>query len=224
MTATDLRLDDAIDDRLAAVPRPTPVMSRADAAALTERQRELLGELTDLLAGGFSHLTMADLAGNLGCSLRTLYGIAGSRDELVLAACDRNLWATGRRARAAIGDDSGQSDPVERVRRYLHAATEAVSATTRRFSEDLLSVPGGADLSRAHSDYLLAITKELLDIAVDQDRISSIETAVVARALAEVSNLFINPLVIDTLPASPKAASDLIIDLILAGLTIPARS
>ena len=47
---------------------------------------------------------MADLAARLNCSLRTLYGLARSREELVLMAIDRNLWAIGRSARTAADD------------------------------------------------------------------------------------------------------------------------
>jgi AcrR family transcriptional regulator len=208
-----------LNRRLAAVPRPTPVMSREEAGNLTVRQRELLDELTDLIAGGFSRLTMAGIAAELGCSLRTLYGIAASRDELVLAACDRNLWATGRRARATVDEAEATPRAVDAVRRYLRAATRAVSSTTSAFAADLAAVPGGAELSRAHSEYLFAITKELLDIAAEQGEIAAVDTAVTARAMAGIFNVFIQPDVIETLPGTPKDASDLVVDILLRGLT-----
>ena len=55
-----------------------------------------------LFAGGFATLTMAELAARLNCSLRTLYALAPSRDELVLVVVDRNLWRVGRAARDAV--------------------------------------------------------------------------------------------------------------------------
>ena len=210
----------SIDERLAGVQRPAPVLSREQTDALTERQREILDDLSALIADGFSRFTMADLAGKLGCSLRTLYGIAPSRDLLVLAACDRNLWAIGRAARDAV-DLSGESSALDSVRRYLRAATEAIASTTRAFSEDLAAMPGGRDLNDAHSDYLVAVTKELLDIAVEQGEIEPVETLVVAHAMAGISNVFIQPDVISTLPGTPKQASDAIVDLVLRGLTAP---
>jgi len=36
--------------------------------------------------GGFAHLTMAEIAARANCSLRTLYSLAPSRDELVLVS------------------------------------------------------------------------------------------------------------------------------------------
>jgi AcrR family transcriptional regulator len=212
----------SLEERLRAVPRPVPLMSRDELAQLTVRQREILEELTDLIADGFAHLTMADLAAQLGCSLRTLYGIASSRDLLVLVACDSKLWRAGRAARTAVGPDSG--DPLDAIRRYLLAATRAVSATTPQFVADLATVPRGQAISADHSAYLVAATKELLDVAVEIGDIEPVDTLVVAHAMAGIANVFVRPDVIDTLPGTPKEASDDIADIILRGLTAPATS
>ncbi|GJM38040.1 MAG: hypothetical protein DHS20C19_14070 [Acidimicrobiales bacterium] len=209
-----------LEERLRSVPRPVPLLSRDGHAALTSRQREILDDLTDLIVDGFSHLTMADIAARLGCSLRTLYGIASSRDQLVLLACDTALWRTGRGARSAAGE-AGALDPLATIRSYLRAATRAVSATTPAFMADLAGVPGGAELGSAHSRYLVDITKELLDAAVDAGQIADVDTLVVAHAIAGISNVFTRPDVIDTLPGTPKEASDHIAALILRGLTTP---
>lgn len=213
----------SVEERLSAVPRPVPVLSREEAAALTSRQRELLDDLSVHIAGGFSHLTMADLARELGCSLRTLYGIAPSRDLLVLVASDRNLWAAGRSAREAIGsvDDFR---PLDALRRYLRAATRAVDATTAAFSADLDSIPGGLEIRAAHTAYLVAITRELLDMAVELGEIEPTDTVVVAHAMAGISNVFIRPDVIETLPGTPKQAADTVVDLILGGLRLPVAA
>ena len=223
MTATERLAAASVEERLSGVPRPVPVLRREEAAALTARQRELLDDLSTHIAGGFSHLTMADLARELGCSLRTLYGIAPSRDRLVLMACDRNLWAAGRGARGAIGA-AAEFRPLDALRRYLRAATRAVDATTAAFSADLDAVPGGLEIRAAHTAYLVAITRELLDMAVEQGEIEPVDTVVVAHAMAGISNVFIRPDVIETLPGTPKEAADTVVDLILGGLRLPAAA
>ena len=51
------------------------------------RRTELFEELTALLiAEGFAAFTLDDLAARLRCSKRTLYGLAGSKEQLVRAA------------------------------------------------------------------------------------------------------------------------------------------
>ncbi len=127
-----------IEWRLRAIPRPTPVLARERERALTARQRELLDQLGGVFDGGFADLTMAGLAARLNCSLRTLYELAPSRDELVLVVVDRNLWRIGRTAANAIAPDMA---PLDALRAYLRAATEAVSGTTQAFARDLAAVP-----------------------------------------------------------------------------------
>ena len=51
----------------------------------TARQLDLLDRLTDLLlAEGFAHLTLDQMAGRLRCSKTTLYALADSKDQLAV--------------------------------------------------------------------------------------------------------------------------------------------
>ena len=208
---------------LRSVAPPKPVLTRERKAALTQRQRELLDRLTELFADGFAHLTMADLAARLNCSLRTLYGLAASREELVLVVLDRNLWATGRTARSAVTLEPGMG-AIEAVGAYLRAANMAVSETTPEFALDLAAAPGGTELSQAHADYLVAVARELLDLAVKRGEISSVDTNAVARVVASLGQDFSLPHVIGTLSGSPKDAANHVVDIILRGLTVPCPS
>jgi len=212
-----VEVTDELQRRISAVPRPEPVLSRERADALTPRQRELLDEVTELIRDGFAHLTMADLAGRLNCSLRTLYGLARSREELVLMAIDRNLWSIGRTARSAAGEHS-HADPLATIGAYLAAANVAVSSTTPAFARDLAAVPGGAQLRQAHNDYLVAVTRELLDYAVERGDINAVDTAAVARVIAGLGDLFVRPEVIETLGGNPRDAANEVVDIILVGL------
>ncbi|MGN6693775.1 MAG: TetR/AcrR family transcriptional regulator, partial [Aquihabitans sp.] len=101
-----------LEQRLRAIPAPRPMLSRDDVHRLTDRQRELLGQLGQLFRDGFADLTMSEIAGRLNCSLRTLYGLAPSRDELVLTVVDTHLWRVGREAMAAITPDMAPLDAI----------------------------------------------------------------------------------------------------------------
>jgi len=208
---------DELERRIGSVRRPEPVLSRERANELTPRQRELLDEVTVMTRHGFAHLTMADLAARLNCSLRTLYGLARSREELVLMAIDRNLWTIGRSARNAAGD-ADHDDPLTTIGSYLAAANVAVGTTTPAFARDLAAVPGGAQLREAHNDYLIAVTRELLDYAVERGDIDPVDTAAVARVIAGLGDQFVRPDVIETLAGDPRAAANQMVDIILAGL------
>ncbi len=207
-----------LEQRLRAIPAPRPMLSRDEVHRLTDRQRELLGQLGSLFRDGFADLTMSEIAARLNCSLRTLYGLAPSRDELVLTVVDTHLWRVGREAMAAVGPDMA---PLDAIRSYLSAATVAVSGTTEAYSRDLAAMPAARRRNGDHADYVVAVTRTLLDLAVERGDIADVDTAAVAHTLATVGQEFIRPDVLSTLRTPPKDAADTVVDLILRGLTSP---
>lgn len=207
-----------LEQRLRAIPAPRPMLSRDDLRRLTDRQRELLTQLGQLFRDGFAHLTMSEIAARLNCSLRTLYGLAPSRDELVLTVVDTHLWRVGREAMAAITPDMA---PLDAIRIYLSAATFAVSGTTEAYSRDLAAMPAARRRNSTHADYVVNVTRTLLDLAVERGDIAPVDTAAVAHTLATVGQEFIRPDVMATLRTPPKDAADTVVDLILRGLTTP---
>ena len=197
-------------DRLRDVPAPEPVLSRTREAALTSRQREILDELGRIFEKGFVEVTMAELASQLNCSLRTLYGLAEGRNALVLMVVDRNLRAVGRAANRVVDDNMSALDAV---RSYLSAATVAVQNTTPEFADDMASIEEGQALNAEHSEYIIDVTRTLLNVAVEQQEISPVDTAAVARMIAGLGAE-----VMPTLDSSPKDAADAMVDVVLRGL------
>ena len=202
-------------EQVRAVAAPPAVLSRERERSLTPRQREILGELGRIFDKGFADLTMAELAAQLNCSLRTLYGLASSRDELVLMVVDRNLRTIGRAAHAAI---EPHMTALEAVQAYLGAATVAVSDLTEEFANDMSEVAAGVDLNEAHSNYLVDVTRALLDVAVAEEEIAPVDTAAVARVVAGLGRDFARPDVMTQLATTPKAAADAMLEVVLAGL------
>jgi len=131
----------SVIDVMRAVTPPRPVLIRQEEAALTARQREILDELARAVAtDGFIDLTMADLASRLNCSLRTLYLLAESRNQLVVTVIDRVLRSHGRAAHNAVTPDMSA---IEALRAYLHAANTAVSRVTPVFAADMAAIAEG---------------------------------------------------------------------------------
>lgn len=206
-------------DDVREVKGPRPVLSREAEAALTDRQRKLLAQLHDVFADGFAHLTMGDLARAASCSLRTLYELAPSRDDLVRLVVDHRLWRIGRAATAAIADDM---EPLGAIRAHLSAAHLAIADMTEAFAADSAADPGTSEISRAHARYLADVTRALLDRAVAAGDIAPVDTAAVARVLANVGADFAAPAVLPTLQTEPRAAADTVVDVVLRGLGVAA--
>jgi len=214
-SAADFNPSDEVMARIARVARPQPVMSRETYAALSDRQREILSDVGVLFSEGFKHLTMAEIASALNCSLRTLYTVAKSREELVLIVVDRSLWAIGRDARDAIVPDM---EPLDAIRAYLRASTVAVASITEAFANDTDSTPAALAVHSAHNAYLASATQALLNEAVRRGAIARCDTAAVSKIIAGLGRQFASSEMISTLRSSPKKAADDMVDVILLGL------
>ncbi len=181
---------------------------------LTARQRELLDHLEELVTRkGVGERTMAGIASEVNCSLRTLYGIAPSKDELVLAIVDRRLCRIGR---GAIGSIDASVSPLEALRAYLEVANQAVQPEAIAFAEELAALPGAKRLLDAHEGYVIAVTQSLLDRAVSQGEIDAVDSASVAHVLGGLGREFARPEVAEA--ASAKATADAMTGIILRGL------
>jgi len=202
---------------LAGVRAPKPLLAPEAWRRLTPRQREVLDELEDLVVrGGFAELTMAEIAARLNCSLRTLYGISPSKDELVLVVVDRRLRRIGRRAIAAL---DAQEPPLAALRAYLRTANEAVQPTTVAFAREFADVPGAQRLLDAHEGYVVAVTRSLLERAVADGDIDAVDSGALAHVLGGLGREFSRPqLAATALAGTPKQAADAITELILRGL------
>lgn len=128
---------------------------------LTRRQRGLLDALVDLvLAEGFSHLTMDDFASRLGCSKRTLYALAGSKDQLATEAVKHFFRRATSQVETAIAH---VRKPDRLVTRYLEAVAEALRPATRAFLDDMASFPPAREVYEANTAYAADRVRQLID-------------------------------------------------------------
>jgi len=204
--------------RFPEVRAPRPRLAAEAERQLTARQREILDQLEQVLGReGFGGLTMADLAAQTGCSLRTLYGIAPSKEELVLIAVDRRLRRIGRTALEPL---RASMPPLEALRRYLRGAHEAVQPTTAAYARELADVPGAGPLLDAHERYVTAVTRGLLDRAVEAGQIAPVDTAAVAHVLGGLGREFARPELAGSDPDHPRATADAMAEIVLRGLEV----
>jgi len=202
--------------RFPGVRAPKPLLSPESERRLTLRQRQVLDVLEGLvIEQGLAELTMAQIAARVNCSLRTLYGISPSKDELVLAVVDRRLHRIGRAAIEAL--DASMS-PLEALQVYLQAANEAVQPTAGAFVRDFAGFPGARRLVDAHTAYVIGVTQSLLDRAVAEGQIRPVDTAAVAHVPGGLGGEFGRAEVSPAIAQSPKETADAITEIILRGL------
>ncbi|OLT23770.1 TetR family transcriptional regulator [Pseudonocardia sp. CNS-139] len=108
------------------------------------RREQLFDGLVELLlAEGFAHLTLDDLAARLHCSKRTLYALAESKEQLVRAAVVHFFRAATARVEAAL---AAVDDPAARVDAYLGAVATELGAVSARFFDDVAGFPPAAEV------------------------------------------------------------------------------
>ncbi|MBW2390416.1 MAG: hypothetical protein JRG89_18595 [Deltaproteobacteria bacterium] len=91
--------------------------------------------------------------------------------------------------------------------------------STVAYSLELASIRGAKRLLDAHEGYVMSVTQSLLERAVEEGQIPSVDTGSVAHVLGGLGREFARPEVAEVLRSTPKATADAITEIILRGLT-----
>ena len=127
----------------------------------TARQLDLLDRLTDLLlAEGFAHLTLDQMAGRLRCSKTTLYALADSKDQLAV----RVVGHFFRR----------------RLEAYLDAIAEALEPASRQFITDVAAFGPTRQTYRDNAVAAAARVRTLLEEAAAARAIATVDATFVS--------------------------------------------
>jgi AcrR family transcriptional regulator len=128
---------------------------------LTGRQAHLRDALVDLvLAQGFGHLTVDQVAAELRCSKRTLYVLADSKEQLAVLAVRHFFKRSTDQVEAAIARTRA---PARRVTRYLEAVAEALRPASRAFRDDLAHFRPTAEIYEQNTAAAAQRVRELID-------------------------------------------------------------
>ena len=117
---------------------------------LTEKHINVIEDFEDLLEKGIANLTMSDIASKLKVSLRTLYEIAPSKEDLITTTMDRILTNIGREALSNMKD---VKSPLERLRIYMRIGNEAAGPKLQKFDGDLDKIKGAKEMIDFHQNY-----------------------------------------------------------------------
>jgi AcrR family transcriptional regulator len=128
------------------------------------RREQLFDALVELLlAEGFAHLTLDDLAARLRCSKRTLYALAGSKQQLVRAAVVHFFRGATARVEAAL---AGRDDPAGQVGAYLRAVATELGPASARFFDDVAGFPPAAEVYERNTRAAARRVQELVTAGV----------------------------------------------------------
>lgn len=147
-----------------------------------ERRTALLDRLVALFVDeGFADLTMDDMARRLQCSKSTLYQLAGSRQELVVAGVRRYFEAAVPVVEARI---AGADDPGARVAAYLSAVADHLRPLSRAFVADLAAFAPADRIYRANTAAAADRIRELISEGIAAGDFRDVHAGFVAEMVA----------------------------------------
>ena len=157
----------------------------ATAGRLTARQRQLVDELLELfLTEGFSELTLDDIAARLGCSKRTLYALADSKEQLAVRTVRYFFKRATDQVETAI---ARTRSPAARVTRYLEAVAAALRPASPQFMRDVDRQAATREVYEQNTAAAAVRVRELIDEGIK------------AGAFRKVSAVFVGEVVTATM-------------------------
>lgn len=198
----------AHESRSAAAPR----RRRVDAA----RRDDLLRGVEEIvLADGFAALTVNDLAQRLRCSKATLYSVAATKEQLVLAATKRFFAESAERVEHAA---AGEPDPRLRIGAYLGGIAGAMRRASREFYDDMVTYGPTAEVYRRNTERAAQRVRELVEEGVAVGAFRATDGAFAAQVVALAIDAVQSGVLLERTGLTAAEAFAELADLLLHGL------
>lgn len=153
----------------------------SDDVRLTSRQLELSDQLVELfLAEGFAQFTLDGIAARLGCSKRTLYALAESKEQLATLGVRRFFRRATEQVESAIVRARA---PGTRVTRYLEAVAEALRPASARFRQDVAQFPPAREVYEQNTSAAARRVRELIDHGIAKGAFRQVSAVFVAEVV-----------------------------------------
>ncbi|HWL79181.1 TetR/AcrR family transcriptional regulator [Microbacterium sp.] len=195
---------------------PRPVRERHVPTRTTQRREELIERLIDVfLDEGFADTSIEDLAHALRCSKSTLYAVAASKEQIIVAVVRAFFRRSAERVEAAVADES--LDPLDRLRAYLIAISHELAPASPAFFADLDSMPATQEIYRDNTRFAARKVQDFVRQAAPR---TSTSTATFIGAVAAQVMEAIHRGEIETATGyDDSAAYRALADLIVAGMS-----
>jgi len=197
---------------------PTKELTKDSSKALTNRHHEIINSLEIMLEKGIPDLTMSELASKLKISLRTLYEIAPSKDQLITMTVDNILRKLGK---DAIDEISTINSPINKLQKYLNIVNQAVGPKFDTFIKVLgRNIPSSNSMIDYHEGFITSYTEKLLNEAKEAKEIKKIDTKAFAILLGGIGREFAKEKNRLLITVSPEESANSITNVILDGIRL----
>lgn len=158
-------------------------MRRYSGRSLTSNRRtSVLRQLEELfLSEGFADFTVEALVARLRCSKSTLYGIASSRDEIIVVVVKQFFRAAAQRIEAAVGEIA---DPRDRIATYLAGVGIEMSRMSERCYSDMVSYAITRDIYDHNSEVAASRVNSMIQEGITAGAFRQLHAEFVGQAIS----------------------------------------
>jgi AcrR family transcriptional regulator len=147
-------------------------------------RHQLLDELIELfLAEGFLEFGIGELAARLRCSRSTIYQVAESKEQVVLAAVRGFFRRAAERIEAKV---AAEPEPGARLAVYLTAVAEELAPASERFYADLQAYAPAASIYEENTRLAARRVQDLVTAGVEAGSLRPVEASFIGAAVAQV--------------------------------------
>ncbi|MEV4290876.1 enoyl-CoA hydratase-related protein [Nonomuraea bangladeshensis] len=189
---------------------PSPDRSRT-------RPEETLAQLRELfLAEGFASFNIGDLAERLRCSRTTLYAVAPSKEQIVVAVVRSFFKTATERIEARV---AASGDPARQLAVYLEAVAAELQPASAAFLADVAAFGPANEVYQENTRFAAERVRSLVTEGVRAGVLRSVHAPFVGAAVAEVMNSIQRGALQSATGFDAAQAYRHLADLVLAGLT-----
>ncbi|OZF57610.1 TetR family transcriptional regulator [Rhodococcus sp. 14-2470-1b] len=182
----------------------------------TSRREELLASIEDIfLAEGFTSVTVDDLTKRLRCSKATLYSVASTKEQLVIAATKHFFATEAEGIEAAVAEEP---DPRLRITTYLAGVAKAMRRNSRAFYADMVAYRPTAEIYARNTDRAAARVQEMIAEGVESRRFRATDATFAAQLVALAIDAVQSGVLLERTGLSAADAFSELADLLLHGL------
>ncbi|MEU7816908.1 TetR/AcrR family transcriptional regulator [Pseudonocardia sp. NPDC049154] len=203
----------AISDKRDQRPRRTPRRRIVDTARLDELRRRAEDII---LAEGFTSVTMDELAGRLGCSKATLYSLAPTKEQLVLAVTRSFFREAAAEIERAV---AAEPDHRQRIRTYLDGVGTAMRRHSLAFYDDMVGYEPTAQIYRKNSAAAATRVRELIEDGAQAGAFRPVNSPFAAQVIAVAIDAVQSGVLLERTGLTAGEAFSQLGDLLLDGLS-----
>lgn len=183
----------------------------------TGRREELLRRAERIiLAEGFTSVTMDELAQRLECSKATLYSLAVTKEQLVVAATRAFFKESAAEIERSV---EAEPDPRRRIQVYLAGVGAAMRRHSHAFYDDMVGYEPTAHIYRKNSDAAARRVQELIEDGVRAGVFRAVNGHFAAQVVAVAIDAVQSGVLLESTGLSAGDAFSELGDLLLGGLS-----